>query len=117
MSLDDPELYQGIEKGNIEAVKEIYTRKKIKFFFKNVATFNDVLNNYVIENRLFVQLSHPTAISVKFTDKELEKYNKKYTFRALVVTNDIRFNQLTLDMRGKLTKNLRTLLFNNTLII
>ena len=33
-----------------------------------------------------------------------------------MVTNDIKFNQLTLDMRGKLTKNLRTLLFNNTLI-
>jgi len=33
-----------------------------------------------------------------------------------VVTNDFKFNQLTLDMRGKLTKNLRTLIFINTLI-
>ena len=28
VSLDDPQLYEGIEKGNIEAVKEIYRRKK-----------------------------------------------------------------------------------------
>ena len=96
VSLDDPQLYEGIEKGNIEAVKEIYRRKK-KFFFKNVATFNSVLNKYVIENLLFVQLTYPTSISVKFTDKELEKYNKKYTLRTSVVTNDLKFNQLTLD--------------------
>ena len=32
-----------------------------------------------------------------------------------MVTNDAKFKQLTLDMRGKLTKNLRTLLFNITL--
>ena len=36
VSLEDPQLYEGIEKGNIEAVKEIYRRKKYNSFSKTL---------------------------------------------------------------------------------
>ena len=63
-------------------------------------------NNYSVEQRLFVQLSHPTSISIKLTDKEIETYTEKYTFRDSVIVDD-KFNQLTLNIRGKLNKSLQ----------
>ena len=47
------------------------------------------------------------------TDKEIETYTEKYTFRDSVIVDD-KFNQLTLNIRGKLNKSLQKRMFNNT---
>ena len=76
----------------IVATTELYDCcAKKKSFFKKRATFNNALNKYVVEIRLFVQVTYPTAVYVTFTDKELENYHKKYTFRTSVVPNDLAF--------------------------
>ena len=42
-SLDDPELYKGMDKGNIEAVKEKYRRKKLNSFLKMLQYLGQVI--------------------------------------------------------------------------
>jgi len=112
LSVDDPELYKDVAFGNIEAVKEIYRRKKVKFFFKDIAVYTSS-NTYSIKKYMYIQMTHPSHISIQFTDKELQTYNKKYTFHDSVI-NDDKFTQLTMNRVGKLGKSLQKQLFVNT---
>ena len=114
-SLSDAELYKGVEFGNIEAVKEMYRRKKVKFFLKNIAVYDPRDNKYSTEKRFFIQFKHSSFISVKFTDKEFELYNERYTYRDLVIVDD-KFTQTKLNTTGRLKKNEQKKLFNNTII-
>ena len=82
----------------------MYRRKKVNFFFKNIAIYDPRNNTYSTEKRMFIQMTKPGRISVKFTDKEVELYNGRYTYRDLVYVDD-KFTQTKLNTIGRLKKN------------
>ena len=65
----------------LNKIKEIYRRKKIKFFFRYI--YNKQINK--IQKVMFIQKAKPAHILIKMNKNEYEKYHQKYTYNVQVV--------------------------------
>ena len=92
----------------LNKIKEIYRRKKIKFFFRYI--YNKQINK--IQKAMFIQKAKPAHILIKMNKNEYEKYHQKYTYNVQVVKD--KYKQTILDNLGNISKSQQKIAFNNT---